>query len=400
MIGIGDIAVNWKTREIWVGTGEVNSSRSSYAGMGVYKSSDNGKSWEWLGLPESHHIGKIQLHPSNPQTAWVAVLGSLYSPNKNRGVYKTTDGGKTWKQTLAIDENTGAVEMEMHPSNPDILYAAAWHRMRSAWNFTEGGKTSGIYKSTDGGQNWSLLTNAGSGFPQGDGVGRIGLAVSPSKSNIVYAIVDNYTPRPDTAKRDTSRLVLNDFKSITKEEFLKLSDTQLDRFLRMNGLQGTYSATALKEKVKADQVQPTALYKYLYEEGTGPAANQIHGAEVYRSEDDGKSWKKTHEKPLALYNTFGYYFGKIFVSASNENKIVILGISAELSSDGGKTFSVMDKGNTHADWHALWINPLKDSHMIAGNDGGCNITYDNGKNWFKANSPAVGQFYAITVDQG
>jgi photosystem II stability/assembly factor-like uncharacterized protein len=214
----------------------------------------------------------------------------------------------------------------------------------------------------------------------------------------VYAIVDNYTLLPDTAKRDTSRLQLIDFKSITKDEFLKLSDTQLDRFLRMNGLQSTYTAAALKEKVKKDSVQPTALYKYLFEEGAGPAANMIHGAEVYRSDDEGASWKKTNEKPLSLYNTFGYYFGKIFASATNENKIVILGITAEMSTDGGRTFSVMDKGNTHSDWHACWINPAKDSHMITGNDGGCNITYDNGKNWFKANSPSVGQYYAIAVD--
>jgi len=106
---IGDIAVNWKTRAIWVGTGEVNSSRSSYAGMGVYRSTNNGKTWEYLGLPESHHIGKILLHPTNDQVAWVAALGHLYSPNKERGVYKTSDGGKQWKQVLYVDENTGAV---------------------------------------------------------------------------------------------------------------------------------------------------------------------------------------------------------------------------------------------------------------------------------------------------
>src|SRR5687767_10789 len=113
ILTIGDIAVNWKTRTIWIGTGEVNSSRSSYAGIGIYKSSNNGKSWEWLGLPDSHHIGKILLHPSNENIAWVAVLGHLYSANKERGVYKTTDGGKTWHQSLYIDDNTGTVEMEI-----------------------------------------------------------------------------------------------------------------------------------------------------------------------------------------------------------------------------------------------------------------------------------------------
>ncbi|MBU3745124.1 MAG: glycosyl hydrolase, partial [Sediminibacterium sp.] len=134
ILTIGDIAVNWKTRSIWVGTGEVNSSRSSYAGMGVYRSNNNGKSWQYLGLPESHHIGKIQLHPSNDQVAWVAVLGHLYSSNKERGVYKTTDGGNTWKLVLYADENTGAVDMDINPSNPDELYAAMWYKTRTASN--------------------------------------------------------------------------------------------------------------------------------------------------------------------------------------------------------------------------------------------------------------------------
>jgi len=129
---VGDIAVNWRTKTIWVGTGEVNSSRSSYAGIGVYKSNDNGKSWQYLGLPESHHIGKIQLHPTDDNTAWVAVLGALYSPNKERGIYKTTDGGKTWKLTLFVDDNTVLLNMNINQQNPNKLYAEAWYRTRSA----------------------------------------------------------------------------------------------------------------------------------------------------------------------------------------------------------------------------------------------------------------------------
>ena len=146
IIGIGDIAVNWKTREIWVGTGEVNSSRSTYAGLGVYKSSDNGKTWTWVGLADSHHIGEIKLHSTDPNTAWVAVLGHLYSPNKERGIYKTTDGGKTWKQTLFVDENTGAVDLDINPANSNELYAGMWYRTRKAWDFEESGKSSGILK--------------------------------------------------------------------------------------------------------------------------------------------------------------------------------------------------------------------------------------------------------------
>ncbi|RYF80863.1 MAG: glycosyl hydrolase, partial [Chitinophagaceae bacterium] len=154
VLTIGDIAVNWKTGTIWVGTGEVNSSRSSYAGMGVYKSTDKGKTWQWMGLPDSHHIGKIQLHPTDDNTAWVAVLGHLYSPNTERGVYKTTDGGQTWKKTLYVDDNTGAVDLDINPQNPNEVYATMWYRTRSAWNFVPSGKTSGLYKSTDGGNTW------------------------------------------------------------------------------------------------------------------------------------------------------------------------------------------------------------------------------------------------------
>lgn len=128
---MGDIAVDWKSRTIWVGTGEVNSSRSTYAGTGIYKSNNNGQSWEHLGLPESHHIGKIQLHPTHPDVAWVAVMGHLYSPNKERGVYKTIDGGKSWKLTLSVDANTGAIDIDIDPQNPDVLYAATWYNNAS-----------------------------------------------------------------------------------------------------------------------------------------------------------------------------------------------------------------------------------------------------------------------------
>ena len=176
-LNIGDIAVNWKNRIIWVGTGEANSSRSSYAGIGVYKSDNNGKTWSYLGLPETHHIGKVQLSPTDPNVAWVAALGHLYSENKERGIYKTADGGKTWKQTLYIDANTGGIDIDVDPKNPNNLYAAMWYKTRSASNFVEAGKTSGIYKSTNGGDSWTLASTAASGFPTGEGVGRTGREV-------------------------------------------------------------------------------------------------------------------------------------------------------------------------------------------------------------------------------
>lgn len=388
--------MNWSNRTIWVGTGEVNSSRSSYAGVGVYKSNDNGKTWQYAGLPESHHIGKIQLHPADPNTVWVAALGHLYSPNKERGVFKTTDGGKTWKHTLYVDDNTGAVEMEINPQNPNELYAAAWYRTRRAWEFVPSGKTSGIYKSMDGGETWKLISGGTSGFPSGDHVGRIGLAVYPKNPQVVYAIVDNQQGRPDTAKKDTLTYLLDEFKSLSIEQFAQLNDRRLDTFLRRNRLTPRYNAKMVKDLVATGKLKPTSLYDYLYV-NTGFESTPI-GAEVYRSNDGGQSWTKTNQKDIGIFFTYGYYFAKIYVSPYNPEKVYALGFSSQLSTDGGKTWKNMDKPNVHADHHALWINPKRDSHLINGNDGGVNITYDNGEVWFKANTPPVGQFYAITLD--
>ncbi|MFN8251553.1 MAG: hypothetical protein U0V75_06685 [Ferruginibacter sp.] len=398
-ITIGDIAVNWKNRTLWLGTGEVNSSRSSYSGVGMYKSTDNGKSWQYLGLPESHHIGKIVLHPSNDNIAWVAVLGHLYSANKERGVYKTTDGGKTWKQTLYVDENTGAVEMDINNQNPNEIYAATWYRERRAWDWIESGKTSAIYKSTDGGDTWKPVTLPGSGFATGDKLGRIGVAVFQKNPNIVYAVIDNNSLKPDTAKKktDSTKYNLDDFKNISKENFELLNDKKLDTFLMRNGFDEKYRSASVKELVRNGRVKPTAVYDWLVADDGFQNAGII-GCEVYRSDDAGASWKKANTKEITTFSTYGYYFAKLSLSATDENKVVVLGFNCIYSEDGGKTFKVTDKNATHADWHACWINPARDGHWITGNDGGCNITYDYGKHWYKVTSIPVGQFYGITTD--
>ncbi len=400
VIGIGDIAVNWKNQEIWVGTGEANSSRSSYSGLGVYKSNDTGKTWQYKGLPESHHIGKIILDPNNNNTAWVAVIGHLYSPNKERGVYKTIDGGKTWKQALYIDDNTGSIDVDINPKNANELYACMWHRERRAWNFTESGNTSAIYKSIDGGDTWKKITGKNTGFPQDDGTGRIGIAVYASNPQIVYATLDNQNRRPDTAakKTDSTKYLLSDFKNISKEKFLQLDSIKLDSFLINNDFDKKYRDSSLKEMVRTNKIKATAIYDYLSDANSELFITPIIGCEVYRSGNSGETWQKVNTKGLDLYNTYGYYFGKISVSPVNESKVIINGYSLLLSNDGGKTFGGVGKSTTHGDWHGVWINPLRDSNWIAGNDGGCNITYDNGKHWFKANTAAVAQFYAIAVD--
>jgi photosystem II stability/assembly factor-like uncharacterized protein len=398
VITIGDFAVDWKNHSIWVGTGEANSSRSSYAGVGMYQSSDSGKTWSYKGLGESHHIGKVLLHPSQHNTIFVAALGHLYSPNKDRGVYKTTDG-KTWKLTLFVDENTGAVDLAIDPVNPNTLYAAMWHRQRRAWNLIESGASSGIYKSTDGGETWNEITKDGSGFPQGDGLGRIGLAIYPKNPNIVYAILDNQSFKKEEPKKDTSVLEARDLKGISKEAFLALDDKKLDAFLKNNDFPEMYKASVVKDLIRKDSLKVTAVTDYLNDANNSLFNSQITGSEVYRSDDAGKSWKKTNTGELfKLTYTYGYYFGKINVSPQDESKVIICGVPLIVSKDGGKTFSSIDADNTHGDNHAVWINPNNDSHIINCNDGGLNITYDGGKNWFKANSPPVGQFYSVAVD--
>jgi photosystem II stability/assembly factor-like uncharacterized protein len=398
--GIGDIAVNWNStkRTIWVGTGEVNSSRSSYAGVGIYKTDDNGKTWNHFGLEESHHIGKIQLHPTNENIAWVAVLGHLYTANKERGIYKTTDGGATWKQTLYKDDNTGAIDIDINPSNPNELYAALWYRTRKAYKFEESGATSGIYKSTDGGDNWAPVSGSNSGFMTGNKIGRIGLAVSPKNPNIVYAVVDNNNSKPVTLKKkNDSAYTITNFKNITATQFEQLDARWIDTFLKKNFFPKKYNAKQIKADVKAGKLSPTAIQDYL-DSDDGFQNTGIVGCEVYKSIDAGKNWKKANDTLIGIYNTYGYYFGKIYVSPSNEDKVFITGFFTLMSTDGGKRFKKIDKENVHPDHHALWINPKRDSHIINGNDGGVNISYDNGEHWFFANSPAVGQFYAITTD--
>jgi photosystem II stability/assembly factor-like uncharacterized protein len=396
--GIGDIAVNWNTKTIWLGTGEVNSSRSSYAGVGMYTSTNNGASWKYIGLPESHHIGKIQLHPTDNKIAWVAVLGHLYTANKERGVYKTTDGGANWQQVLYIDDNTGAVDLDANPQNPNEIYAAMWYRTRKANKFEESGATSGIYKSIDGGIKWTKLTTPNSGFMNGTKIGRIGISVFPNNPNIVYAVVDNNEIQPSNTKvvKDSSYSVFH-FKNHTIESFEKLSTNWIDTFLKKNRFPKKYTAKQIKADVKSGKLDPNAIYDFL-DADDGFVNRGIYGCQVYKSTNGGQSWKLTHDSAINIYNTYGYYFGKIYVSPSNENKVFITGFYTQMSIDGGKKFKTIDKDNVHPDHHALWINPKRDSHIINGNDGGVNISYDNGDNWFFANTPAVGQFYAITTD--
>jgi len=401
VMSIGDIAVDWENDVIWVGTGEVNSSRSSYSGVGLFKSADEGKTWEHIGLGDSHHIGRIIIHPDDPNTVWVAALGHLYSPNLERGIFKTTDGGANWEKTLFVNENAGAVDLMMDSENPDVLYAATWERTRRAWNFVESGEGSGIYKSTDGGENWTLLTTEDSGYPTGENIGRIGLdMVKENGATILYSILDNYNRRPKEDKDEEEELLTKeDLREMTKEAFLALEIEAIDGYLSNNNFPRKYSTKKVRMMVKNDEIEPVALVEYVEDANSLLFETPVIGAEVYRSDDEGKTWTKTHDDYLdAVYNSYGYYFGQIRVAPYDSEKLFILGVPVLRSDDGGENWTYVGEENVHSDHHALWINPERPGHLILGNDGGINISYDDGESWNKANMPAVGQFYDITYD--
>ena len=395
---VGDIAVDWNNRTIWVGTGEKNSSRSSYAGIGMLKSNNQGKTWEHVGLSDSHHVSRIVINSENPEEVVVGVIGHLYTPNKERGVFKTIDGGKTWKKTLFINNDTGIIDVVAAPENPNVLYAASWERERKAWNFDGDGNNSAIYKSTDGGDTWENISS-NNGFRNGAGVGRIGLSVYDE--NTVYALHDSQFRRAskEKKKQGSSVLTKEDFKKMSKDEFLKLTDKKLNNYLKTNRFQEKYSAVSVKKMVSSGVVKPIDLAKYVENANTLLFDTPVEGAEVFVTTNGGKNWNKTHKNHIdGLYSSYGYYFGEIRVDPQDKNAIYVLGVPILKSKDGGKTFTSIGKENVHSDHQALWVNPKRKGHLVEGNDGGLNISYDDGEHWVKLNSPSVGQFYAIYAD--
>ena len=294
----GDVAVNWDKNIIWLGTGENNASRSSYAGVGMYKSMDGGKTWQHSGLEETHHIGRILLNPTDENTVLVAALGHLYSPNKERGVYKTSDGGKTWKQTLFVNENAGAIDIIADATNPKIIYAAAWDKERRAWRFEESGKGSGIYKSEDGGDTWALVSGANSGFPQGADIGRIGLASAKNgNGTALYATLDNQMPTPKKVEVDEDLgLKKEELKGMSKDAFLKLDKKKVTTFLKSNGFPEKYKADGILKMVESGKITVQTLYDFVDSGDDGFSNQGVYQCEVYRSDDNGKTWKRTHSE--------------------------------------------------------------------------------------------------------
>ena len=409
-VGFGSVAVYEKDKNLlWAGTGEENSSRSSYAGTGVFKSTDGGHTWQHMGLADTHHIAEVIIHPNNPDIVYVAAIGHLYTENEERGVFKTSDGGKTWQKILYISPKTGVISLVLDPSNPDILYAASWERARRAWNMQESGKESAIYKTEDGGKTWRKIVN---GFPQNEYVGRIGLAICPSNPKVVYAYLDNQEPRTPPKPREEAKggLTIEALKKMTVQDFLKLEDGRLETLLRQNRAPQVFTAKSVKEAVQQKKLTLSELADILL--GGANAAlftTQVKGAELYRSDDGGETWRKTHEGflPNSLVNTYGYYFGKMFVAPDDENVVYLLGVPLMKSVDGGKTFKEIPEvggsygygySDVHPDHHALWINPNDSREIWIGNDGGLNVSFDAGRSFQRIANLPLAQCYTISYD--
>lgn len=338
---IGDVTVAPSNQDIvWIGLGEANVFRSSMAGAGVYKSVDAGTTWQHMGLETAHTIPRIIIHPTNPDIVYVADSGHEWTDNPERGLYKTTDGGKSWNRVFHVDDQTGVIDLLMDPQDPDTLYAATWQRIRKRWNDPRNEADyngSGIHKSTDGGKTWSEINV---GLPQPQHRGRIGLDLCLTKPNVVYAFIDNY----DLAEEQPE-------------------GNETDSYGR-------------------------------------PKSKVINGAQVYRSDDSGASWKMVSQSNpymRRLSSTYGWVFGQIRVDPNDENTIYVMGLALNVSNDGGKNFRRL--GGMHGDHHALWINPADSRYLVNGNDGGINISYDSGKNWrlFTDQIPAV-QFFNVMYD--
>lgn len=339
IISIGAVAVDQQdTSVVWVGTGEANNSRSSYWGNGIYKSTDGGQSWTNMGLPESGHIGRVLIDPNNSDVVYAAALGHLYSDNEERGLYKTTNGGETWEKVLEVKNKKkfiGVVDMAMSPNDPNTIIAAAYDKIRTPWTFNEGGEGSGIYKTTDGGANWTKLKG---GLPGGF-LGRIGVAYAPGNANVVYANIENVNVEGLSDKKRREQLTVG---------------MPLER------------------------------------------GQSVVGVEMYRSDDGGATWKKINPDGEDIGGYPSYYYQQVRVDPNDEDHVYVIGIRMWETKDGGETWGQPFRFG--GDNHAMWIDPNDSEHMLLGYDHGMGITYDAGKTWYHPDEKPLAQFYAVDVD--
>lgn len=392
--GIGDFAVSKDGNTIYLGTGEANNQRTSYSGTGMYKSVDAGKTWQFIGLPESHHIGRVVIDPKDENTVWVAVTGHLYSANPERGVYKTTDGGKTWNLVLAKDDLTGAIDIQLNPANPKVAVAAMYHRQRRAWNFLEAGTGSGAHRTEDGGKTWRPVI----GLPTDEGCGRIGLAWAQSDPKIVYAFVENPGKNEDWVNEDervrSGVLTPRRFLKLDAKTFADVEKSVLESFWRTYGPTST-KLDDLLEGIKAGKTTIEDVRKLLESKNPNTFDPGQYADEFYKSVDGGKSFQKV----TRFGEIGGYYYERIFVNPQNADDVWFCGVPMLRTTNGGKTFfDGASMRDVHVDHHAVLFDKRDPKKIWIGNDGGIYLTRNDGKSWFHFENLSVGQTTTIAVD--
>lgn len=339
---VGDLALSQSDPNIlWVGTGENNNRQSSTFGDGIYKSTDAGNTFTNMGLKDTQTISRIVIDPKDNNIVYVAALGHLFGENAERGIYKTIDGGKTWTNIKFIDNDTGFTDLAIDHTDNKTLYAASYQRRRTPWGFNGGGPGSALWKTTDAGKSWNKLQ--GSGLPVAT-LGRIGVEVSRSNPNVVYAQIEVGASAGTGA----------------------------------GGPGGGGGQRQGGQGGQGGQTQPA------------PANPERSG--VWRSDDKGKTWRI-----MSNNNNRPMYYSQIRIDPKNDQIIYTCGAPLHKSTDGGKSFRIL-QGVSHSDHHALWINPNNSNHILLGHDGGLNASYDQGDTWDFIDTMALAQFYAIGVD--
>lgn len=393
--GIGAFAVSADGKTLWVGTGEANNQRTSYSGTGIFKSADSGKSWNWMGLPESHHIAKIVLNPRDERIVYAACLGHLYSQNPERGVFKTVDGGRTWFQCLRANNFTGAMDITMDPRNPNILFASMYDRERRAWNYRGSGPGSAVYRTSDGGNTWTLVK----GLPTGYDAGRTSISIAPNNSNRIYAFVDNQgTDQTDWEGIDehvpSGRLTTRRFLLLNDETLAAIEPKLLNSFLQ-SATNGELKAEDVIKDVKAKKLTFAQLKEKINTKYPKVFDPGIVGEELYRSDDGGKSWKHA---PVGHFGELGgYYYDSVFVNPANADDVYLTGVPLLRSTDGGGSWTYVAK-KAHVDFHAIWNDPRQPGKVWIGCDGGLYVSYDSGVTTTKVNSVPVAQATTLAVD--
>ncbi len=411
---IGDVTVSPSNPDVvWVGTGEANARNNVTHGDGVYRSTDGGKSFRHLGLRETRFIGRIAVHPANPDTAYVAALGNIYAPSKDRGLFKTEDGGRTWTCVLFLDEKTGVVDVAIDSSHPERILAAAYEVRRDGYSGSgspsQFGPAAGLYGSEDGGQTWSRRTN---GLPA-IGLGRIGIDVHRKDPRIVMAIVETartFDPMGGSGVRLGIRGEDRE-SGVAVTEVVRggpadRAGVRAGDVIAEFGGKRISSYDQLVGEVRSRKPGETVKMKILREGAEitvevtlerGPEDVAWEGdadrGGVFRSEDGGETWKQ-----MSMLNPRPFYFSQIRIDPLDSRRVFVLGIDLHLSSDGGSKWNNRVARGVHLDFHAMWIDPRDPDHVLAGTDGGVYVSYDGSLTWEHLANLPIGQFYAIGLD--